>query len=83
MAKTKGTRPVKTAPSKSAPKSSLGSAALSAGLSVGKSMLGIGGASAKKGGRRSKKKSALWYAKEIQRMKLKRRYEKTKFGVMR
>lgn len=35
-----------------------------------------------KGGKRHKK-SALWYAKEIQRLKLKKRFEKVKFGVMR
>ena len=32
-------------------------------------------------GRRSRKKSALWYAKEIQRIRLKRKYEKVKFKV--
>ena len=39
--------------------------------------------SGKKGGgvRRSRKKSALWYAKEIQRIRLKRKYEKVKFKV--
>jgi len=30
---------------------------------------------------KSRKKSALWYAKEIQRMKLKRKYEKIRLGV--
>jgi len=34
-----------------------------------------------KGGRRSRKKSALWYAKEIQRIRLKRKYEKVKYKV--
>ena len=33
-----------------------------------------------KGGR-SRKKSALWYAKEIQRIRLKRKYEIVKFKV--
>jgi len=37
--------------------------------------------SSKSGGRRSRKKSALWYAKEIQRIRLKRKYEKVKFKV--
>ena len=37
--------------------------------------------SKKKGGRRSRKRSALWYAKEIQRIRLKRKYEKVKFKV--
>jgi len=32
-------------------------------------------------GRRSRKKSALWYAKEIQRIRLKRKYEKVKYKV--
>jgi hypothetical protein len=36
-----------------------------------------------KGGKRRSKKSALWYAKEIQRIKLKKRYEKTKLGLGR
>ena len=82
MAKTKATRPVKSAPKK-ASSPSVKSSLIGAGISAGKSMLGIGSSTAKKGGKRSKKKSALWYAKEIQRMKLKRRYEKVKFGVMR
>ena len=30
-----------------------------------------------------RKKSAYWYAKEIQRIKLKRKYEKVKLGVTR
>ena len=50
-------------------------------VGVGASMLGIGGKG--KGGKRSKKKSALWYAKEIQRIKLKNRYNKIKLGMMR
>lgn len=37
------------------------------------------GKKGKSGGRR--KKSALWYAKEIQRIRLKRKYEKVKFKV--
>lgn len=36
---------------------------------------------ASKGGKRHHKKSALWYAKEIQRIRLKRKYEKVKFKV--
>lgn len=46
-------------------------------LKTGKKLLGLGGKG--KGGRR--KKSALWYAKEIQRIRLKRRYEKLKYKV--
>lgn len=62
--------------------SSAKTSVIGAGISAGKSLLGIGGKAKGKGGKRHKK-SALWYAKEIQRMKLKRRYEKVKFGVMR
>lgn len=36
-----------------------------------------------KGGRRSRKKSALWYAKEIQRIRLKRKYERVKLSLGR
>lgn len=36
-----------------------------------------------KGKGRRRKRSAFWYAKEIQRMKLKRRYEKVKIGGLR
>lgn len=34
-----------------------------------------------KGGGRRRKRGALWYAKEIQRLKLKKRYEKIKYRV--
>lgn len=50
---------------------------------AGATMLGIGGGSKKTSSRRSKKKSALWYARAIQREKLKRKYEKLKFGYGR
>lgn len=33
------------------------------------------------GGKRRGKRSALWFAKEIQRLKLKKRYEKIKYRV--
>ena len=50
-------------------------------LSKGKSALsGLLGKKGKGTGRRSRKKSALWYAKEIQRIKLKRRYMKLRLG---
>jgi hypothetical protein len=74
--KAKSSKPAKLKSSPTAKSSVIG-----AGISAGKQLLGFGGKS--KGVKRSKKKSALWYAKEIQRMKLKRRYEKVKFGVMR
>ena len=80
MAKTKGSRPVKSAPKKASSSPSAKSTLIGAGISAGKQMLGLGGSSAKKGGRRSKKKSALWYAKEIQRIKLKRKYMKLRLG---
>jgi len=78
-----GKRPKKSAPKKSSGKPSVKGAIVGAGISAGKQLLGFGGDKKGKGGRRSKKKSALWYAKEIQRMKLKKRYEKIKLGVMR
>ena len=34
-------------------------------------------------GKKRHKKSAMWYAKEIQRLKLKKRFEKVKLGVLR
>jgi len=64
-----------------APKGKLGMA-VGAAKAVGGFMGLVGGGKGKgKGGRRSKKKSAFWYAKEIQRMKLKRKYLKEKFKV--
>jgi len=55
---------------------------ISTAIGVGKAVLGLGSSKTKgKGGRR--KKSAMWYAKEIQRVKLKKRYEKLKLGLMR
>lgn len=44
-------------------------------------IMGIGGKSKGKGGRRSKKRSALWYAKEVQRLRLKRKYQKEKMRL--
>lgn len=35
----------------------------------------------KKESKKSRKKGALWYAKEIQRLKLKKRYERIKYRV--
>lgn len=34
-------------------------------------------------GRKGRKKSALWYAKEIQRIRLKRKYERVKLSLGR
>lgn len=78
MAKTKNPR--STAAKKPAA-SKMGTVAKVA--SVGASLLGIGGSSKGKGGKKGKKKSALWYAKEIQRVKLKKKYEKVKLGLYR
>jgi len=47
-------------------------------VSKGKELLM--GKSSSSGGRK-KRKSALWYAKEIQRIKLKRKYERIKYAV--
>jgi hypothetical protein len=47
---------------------------------VGSIMGAVGGKSKSKGTKR-KKKSALWYAKEIQRLDLKRKYDKRKMRI--
>ena len=72
-------------PKKSAPKSMKSNKKQSVKdklINKGKEMLTGKGKGKGKGGRRYKK-SALWYAKEIQRLKLKKRFEKVKFGIMR
>lgn len=46
---------------------------------AGKAIKALTGSKTK--GRSRKKKGALWYAKEIQRLKLKKRYEKLKYRV--
>lgn len=78
--------PVKKAAAKSAaaPKTAMAANIAKTAVSLGASALGIGGSSRKSGGkRRSRKKSALFYAREIQRLKLKKKYEKIKLGLMR
>jgi len=60
---------------KSSKKSSLGKKAVSTAK-------GLLGGSKGKGGK-SRKKSAQWYAKEILRLRLKKKYEKTKIGMYR
>jgi len=45
------------------------------------SKMGLGGAKRGFGGRRRHKKSAMWYAKEIARLKLKKRYEKQRLRI--
>jgi hypothetical protein len=67
----------------SAPKSNVKGALVGAAISTGKSLLGIGDGKKGKGGRRKHKKSAQFYAKEIMRLKLKKRYEKVKLGLYR
>ena len=42
---------------------------------------GLAGKRGKKEKGKSRKKSAGWYAKEITRLKLKKRYNKVKYGV--
>jgi len=54
------------------------SSKLSKAVGVGKKLMGMGG---KSGGKRRHKKSAVWYAKNIQRIKLKRKYEKLLYKV--
>lgn len=49
-------------------------------VGVAKSLIGKA-TTTTKGYRKSKKRGALWYAKEIQRLKLKKRYEKIKYRV--
>ncbi len=49
-------------------------------VGLGKKALGIGSGKSKGTGRK-RKKSALFYAKEIQRLKLKKKYEKIRIGV--
>lgn len=46
-------------------------------VSAGKKLLGIGG----KGGGKRRKKSALWYIKEKQRLKAKKQYEREKLRI--
>jgi len=72
----KKSKPKKPTSSK---KSSTGGSLGKTAVGLGKQALGLGGKSGKGGKRR--KKSALFYAKEIQRLKLKRRYEKVRMGV--
>lgn len=74
----KKSKPVKPA-SKS--KSSTKSTVLGAGIGVAKNLLGLDGGKKGSGGKRRRKKSALFYAREIQRLKLKKRYEKVRIGV--
>ncbi len=77
--KTKSKKPAKLKSSPTAKSSAVG-----IGITAGKKLLGMGGSSSKsKGGFKRRKKSAIWYAKEIQRMKLKKRYEKIKIGIVR
>jgi len=66
-------------PKKSAPKSKEGFISKAKGKVKEK----IFGKDKKSGNKGRRKKSALWYAKEIQRLKLKKRFEKVKFGIMR
>jgi len=70
---------------KSAPKamkaSKSGGGVVSKAIGVGKAVMGLGGGKSSKGGKRRHKKSALWFAKEIQRLKLKRKYMKEKFKL--
>lgn len=74
MAKKKAKAGAKVKGSSKSSKSS-GSSGL---IAKGKALLS-GSKGSGKGGRR--KKSALWYAKEIQRIKLKRKYERIKYAV--
>lgn len=48
---------------------------------VAKSILGAVSGKKSPGGKRKKKHSALWYAKEIQRLQLKKKYEKQKMRL--
>jgi len=52
-----------------------------AGKAAGKVISAITGKGGKKGGRR--KKGSGWYAREIQRVKLKRKLEKLRYGGLR
>lgn len=70
-------KPKAKATTKASSKSSL----VSSAVSMGASMLGIGAKTKGGSGHRRRKKSALFYAREIQRLKLKKRYEKIKIGV--
>ena len=72
----KATKPAKVT------KTSKTASALSSAVSVGKSLIG-GGSTAKGGVSRGKRhrKSIGWYAREISRLKLKKRYEKIKYRV--
>ncbi len=65
-----------------------GAAAVGTGLYAAEKVaekLGVRGGAGfigkRKGGRRSRKKSAQWYAKNIMRLKLKRRYDKIRLSV--
>jgi len=70
---------MKSAVKKRSPKPSKSSGGVvSAVASKAKAM--FGGSGAGRSGKK-KKKSAYWYAREIQRLKLKRRYEKARIGV--
>ena len=85
MSKSKSPRPTQQKATAQKSKSSgIGSSIASAGISAGLNALGIGGRSGKKGsGKKHRKKTAMWYAKEIQRVKLKKKYEKVKIGAYR
>lgn len=73
----KKNKPVKPTKAKASTKSTLGTTA----LGVAKSALGLGGTTKSKGTGKRRKKSALFYAREIQRLKLKKRYEKIRIGA--
>jgi hypothetical protein len=75
--KKKIAKAVKKTVSKPSPKAMLGSLATKA-----KSALGMKPAMGRaRGGFRRRRKSAMWYAKEIARIKLKRRYDKIRLKI--
>jgi len=59
----------------------LGLASKVGGAVAGKLGMKVAGKGGFKGGRRRAKKSAMWYAKEIARLKLKKRYEKVRLRI--
>jgi len=70
-------------PKKQAPKQSSGVSGFTEKMKTKAKEKVFGKSNKKEGKGRRHKKSALWYSKEIQRLKLKKRYEKVKLGVMR
>jgi hypothetical protein len=85
----KAAAPKKAAAKKAAAKPAASIAKSMAGASISKvaSAIGIrdGSVSVSRGGgyKRRHRKSAIWYQREILRLKLKRRYEKVKYGMVR